>query len=143
MSNKIVKDAIALTLITMVAGLALGAVHGITKEPIAQQEAKAKAEAYEKVFETASDFAVVEMTDELSASLRESLDTEGYKAQEIEEVMEAKDDGEVMKMYTVTKGELITSFVMLSVDDDEVDFIGFDGQIRNSDFEALIAESQQ
>ena len=88
MSNKIVKDAIALTLITMVAGLALGAVHGITEEPIAQQEAKAKAEAYEKVFETASDFTVVEMTDELSASLRESLDTEGYKAQEIEEVME-------------------------------------------------------
>ena len=58
-------------------------------------------------------------------------------------LMEAKDDGEVMKMYTVTKGELITSFVMLSVDDDEVDFIGFDGQIRNSDFEALIAESQK
>lgn len=58
-------------------------------------------------------------------------------------LMEAKDDGEVMKMYTVTKGELITSFVMLSVNDDEVDFIGFDGQIRNSDFEALIAESQK
>ena len=102
MSNKIVKDAIALTLITMVAGLALGAVHGITKEPIAQQEAKAKAEAYEKVFETASDFAVVEMTDELSASLRESLDTEGYKAQEIEEVMEAKDDGGNVLGYAFT-----------------------------------------
>ena len=58
-------------------------------------------------------------------------------------LMEAKDDGEVMKMYTVTKGEFITSFVMLSVNDDEVDFIGFDGQIRNSDFEALIAESQK
>lgn len=102
MSNKIVKDAIALTLITMVAGLALGAVHGITKEPIAQQEAKAKAEAYEKVFETASDFSVVEMTDELSASLRESLDTEGYKAQEIEEVMEVKDDGGNVLGYAFT-----------------------------------------
>ena len=51
MSNKIIKDAMALTLITLVAGAALGAVHGITKEPIARQEALTRAEAYKEVFE--------------------------------------------------------------------------------------------
>ena len=79
---------------------------------------------------------------EVGAAIRKDVERMVEK-KEFELLMEAKDDGEVMKMYTVTKGELITSFVMLSVDDDEVDFIGFDGQIRNSDFEALIAESQK
>ena len=37
--NKIIKDAFALTAITLVAGLALGAVYEVTKDPIAQQEA--------------------------------------------------------------------------------------------------------
>lgn len=89
--SKIVKDAMALTLITLVAGLALGAVHGITKEPIAKQEALAKAEAYQNVFEDAADFQAVEMTDDLAGQLRDSLDSEGYKAQSIEEIMEAVD----------------------------------------------------
>lgn len=89
--SKIVKDAMALTLITLVAGLALGAVHGITKEPIAKQEALAKAEAYQEVFADAAEFNAVEMTDDLAGQLRESLDSEGYKAQTIEEIMEAVD----------------------------------------------------
>ena len=46
MKNKIIKDALALTLITLVAGVALGGVYEITKDPIAKQEAQAKAEAY-------------------------------------------------------------------------------------------------
>ena len=45
MKNKIIKDALALTLITLVAGVALGGVYEITKDPIAKQEAQAKAEA--------------------------------------------------------------------------------------------------
>ena len=36
MKNKIIKDALALTLITLVAGVALGGVYEITKDPIAQ-----------------------------------------------------------------------------------------------------------
>lgn len=43
--NTIAKDTVRITLITLVAGFALGLVNEITKEPIAQQEAKAKAEA--------------------------------------------------------------------------------------------------
>ena len=42
--NSLVKDALKLVIITVVAGLVLGAVYGITKKPIADQEAKAQME---------------------------------------------------------------------------------------------------
>ncbi|MGN1141200.1 MAG: RnfABCDGE type electron transport complex subunit G [Oliverpabstia sp.] len=102
MSNKIIKDAMALTLITLVAGAALGAVHGITKEPIAKQEALTKAEAYKEVFEEAKDYSTVEMTDELAGQLRDSLDSEGYQAQSIDEVVEAVDGSGASLGYIIT-----------------------------------------
>ena len=91
MKNKIIKDALALTLITLVAGVALGGVYEITKDPIAKQEAQAKAEAYEQVFTDAAAFEAVEMYDTLTKTIRDQLDQEGYKAQSIEEVMRAED----------------------------------------------------
>ena len=48
--NALIKDALKLVIITVVAGLVLGAVYGITKGPIADQEAKAQMEAYKAVF---------------------------------------------------------------------------------------------
>lgn len=48
--NTIVKDTITLLAITLIAGLLLGAVYGITKDPIAAQAEKAKQEAYAKVY---------------------------------------------------------------------------------------------
>ena len=47
MKNKIIKDALALTLITLVAGVALGGVYEITKDPIAQQKEQALSAAPE------------------------------------------------------------------------------------------------
>ena len=91
MKNKIIKDALALTLITLVAGVALGGVYEITKDPIAKQEAQAKAEAYEQVFTDAAAFEAVEMDDTLTKTIRDQLDQEGYKAQSIEVVMRAED----------------------------------------------------
>ncbi|NCB92163.1 MAG: RnfABCDGE type electron transport complex subunit G [Clostridia bacterium] len=91
MSNKIIKDALALTLITLVAGVALGAVHGITEEPIKKQEAMAKEEAYSAVFSDADGFEQVQITKELSAQLRENLDVAGYGAQSINEIQQAVD----------------------------------------------------
>lgn len=102
MSNKIIKDAMALTLITLVAGAALGAVHGITKEPIARQKALTKAEAYKEVFEEANDYSTVEMTDELAGQLRDSLDSEGYQAQSIDEIVEAVDGSGASLGYIIT-----------------------------------------
>ena len=50
MKNTIIKDAMILTLITLVAGGVLGLVYEITKEPIAKQQEMAKQEAYKSVF---------------------------------------------------------------------------------------------
>ena len=107
MKNKIIKDALALTLITLVAGVALGGVYEITKEPIARQEAQAKAEAYEQVFTDAAAFEEVEMDDTLIQTIRDQLDQEGYKAQSIEEVMRAEDQsGETLGYaFTVVTSE--------------------------------------
>lgn len=89
MKNTIIKDAMILTLITLVAGGVLGLVYEITKDPIAKQQEMAKQEAYKSVFEDADSFEVCveEGDEELAAYLVEN----GFEAQTINEVMEAKD----------------------------------------------------
>lgn len=107
MSNKTVKDALALTAITLVAGFLLGAVHEVTLEPIAKAEADKKEKAYQEVFADAASFEAVTLTEELSAQLRSALDAENYKAQSIDEVMQALDGSGSGAGYviTVTSGE--------------------------------------
>ena len=48
--NKIVKNTLILTLITVIAGFLLGAVYEITKSPIAHAQETAKKEAWQAVF---------------------------------------------------------------------------------------------
>ena len=48
--NKILKNTLILTAITLIAGLGLGLVHEITLNPIAQAQEKAKKEAWQAVF---------------------------------------------------------------------------------------------
>lgn len=89
MKNTIIKDTIILTLITLIAGGALGLVYEITKDPIAKQQELAKQEAYKAVFEDADTFeACVEAED---ADLAAYLAEEGFEAQTVNEIMEAKD----------------------------------------------------
>ncbi len=66
--NALIKDCLKLIVITAIAGLVLGAVYHVTKEPIAQQEEKAKMEAYQEVFPDATDFPEVEGFSEEAAS---------------------------------------------------------------------------
>ena len=54
--KEIIKNALILMAITLTAGLALGAVHEITKEPIEAQEKKTKEEACKAVFPEAESF---------------------------------------------------------------------------------------
>lgn len=93
--NTIIKDTIILTLITLVAGGLLGLVYEITKAPIANQEEMAKQEAYKAVFEDADSFEVcVEAED---ADIAKYLADNGFTAQTVNEVMEAKDaSGEIL-----------------------------------------------
>ena len=87
--NTIIKDTIILTLITLVAGGLLGLVYEITKAPIAQQEEMSKQEAYKAVFEDADSFEVCVEADD--ADIAKYLADNGFTAQTVNEVMEAKD----------------------------------------------------
>ena len=56
MKNKIVHDAMILTVITLVAGFLLGLVHEITLEPIAKANYEIEQNAYKNVFADAASF---------------------------------------------------------------------------------------
>ena len=66
--NKLVKDALILTAITLIAGTALGIVYEITKEPIAKAQEAATQAAYLEVFSDAETFEDFEGFDSDSAS---------------------------------------------------------------------------
>lgn len=61
----IMKDALVLFAITLVAGFALGAVHDITLEPIAKAQLAANTATYQEVYPEAASF---EETEELKAA---------------------------------------------------------------------------
>ena len=105
MSNRIIKDTLAITVITLVSGLLLGIVNDITAGPIAEQEAKAKEEAYKAVFADADSFETI--TSGEDPDLEAYLDENGYGAQNIDEVMLAKDSSgnELGYAFTVTTSE--------------------------------------
>ena len=56
-------------------------------------------------------------------------------------LMEAKDNGEVMRMYTVGDDKIVNSLVMLSRDGSETSFICLDGTMPREQLESLIAEA--
>ena len=105
--NKIIKDTLAITVITLVSGLLLGLVQDITAGPIAEQQQKAKEEAYKAVFADADSFEQIELTEDVSGSLEAFLDENGYGAQNIDEVMTALDasGSQLGYAFTVTTSE--------------------------------------
>lgn len=106
MKNSIVKDTLILTVITLVAGLLLGLVYEVTKEPIAASKAKAKQESYKAVFEDASEFVIEDNIEDLSDS-EAVLAAAGYTGETVDEVMAAKDAGGSVIGYvmSITTGE--------------------------------------
>lgn len=102
----ILKDTISITVITLVAGLALGVVQDITADPIARQKLKAKQGAYKAVFPEAEKFGEV-VLDDMAEELAGTLSENGYGAQNIDEVMTAFDssDNEIGYAFTVTTSE--------------------------------------
>lgn len=100
--NKIIKNTLILTAITLVSGLLLGFVHELTAAPIAEQEALAKARAYAEVFPDAEAFNEVTDMEEAAAYLAEQSFT-----QEINEIVEACDaSGNVIgHVYNITTPE--------------------------------------
>ena len=87
--NKIIKNTLILTAITVVSGLLLGVVYNVTKEPIAQAQENTKQEAYRAVLADASSFETLDFDAESTLSL---LTENGHTSDTITEVAEGKDN---------------------------------------------------
>lgn len=101
MSDKkgMIKDASILLLITVVAGLILGFVYQITKEPIAVAEEKAAKAAYQEVFPEAAGFS-----DKLELAVPEGESTweQNYAGVDLDNVLMATDAEGVCLGYVLT-----------------------------------------
>ncbi|MCM1266313.1 MAG: RnfABCDGE type electron transport complex subunit G [Bacteroidales bacterium] len=91
--KEMMKNTGILLAITLIAGLLLGVVYQVTKDPIAKQEALAKEKACQEVFADAASFAMIGV---------ESATVEGYAQETIDEVMEAKDGSGELLGYVIT-----------------------------------------
>lgn len=105
--NTIIKDALALFCITLVAGVLLGFVYEITKEPIKKQELEAKQKAYQTVFAEAASFkesdTVTAAVEKSSEVLSDSTITEGtdFSGITISEALEAYDSSDTLIGYVM------------------------------------------
>ena len=108
--NKIIKNTLILTAITVVSGLLLGIVYDVTKEPIAQAQERTKQKAFQTVLPEASEFTSSNFDEKEAAKI---LKENGY-TDDITEVAEATDKkigkviGYVNQMSLLTKGMAAT-----------------------------------
>ena len=79
--NKIIKNTLILAAITVVSGLVLGAAYEVTKDPIAQTQAKQKQEACQAVYPEADSF---EAMDVAQKAAKEAIKKKGTTATEEE-----------------------------------------------------------
>lgn len=101
--KKILKDTLALFLITLIAGLLLGIVYRITKDPIEKENEKAKLKAYQSVFSELENTESVE--DSLISNAQVEIDKE-YQGITLNEAVKAFDaSGDYLGLIiTVTDG---------------------------------------
>lgn len=98
----IVKDAMMLFLITLIAGALLGAVHEVTLEPIAKAQQEAANATYREVFPEAANFVA---TDELTAAVAdtaEEISAQGFGSVTVDGAMEAQDGSGNLLGYLIT-----------------------------------------
>ena len=101
--NNAVKNVLCLTIITVVAGLGLGYVYDITKEPIAQMEENTKLKAYKAVFPDAADFS--EADESLVAKASANASPEGTCDIDSAVVAEDASGGDMGYVINVTTHE--------------------------------------
>ena len=114
MNKKIVHDALVLFAFTIVLGLLLGVVYGITKDPIEKVNYEKTQSAYKQVFEDADSFVDY---DSFDADAAEALMSENGYSDEIESVVEAQDASGSTLGYvlTVTAKDASQSTITFSV----------------------------
>lgn len=105
MENKkstLIKDAIILFVITLIAGFGLGFVNEVTETPIADANAKAKQEAYQSVFADAYEFVEDEAIAEKVENSADFLSDNDLSGAEITEVLLANDESGTAIGYVVS-----------------------------------------
>lgn len=129
MSNEIVKNTISLAVITLIAGLLLGVVYEITKEPIAKEQQRAKEEAYKEVFAEAAAFEDMEVDmehvatvlneQEIDATIDEAmrvLDTDGRQIGYVLTVTDHEGyGGDIQFAMGVTEEGILNGISFLSI----------------------------
>lgn len=81
------------------------------------------------------------LVDSRNGSINASLKAEAeklVKGSDYELLMEVKDHGETVRMYTAGDKDIVTSFVLLAADTEECTFIYMDGQMARKDLEEAI-----
>lgn len=105
--KEMLKNALILFAITLIAGLLLGVVNEVTRDPIAKQEAMAKKQAMATVFSEdkenglpkAESFEAVSFDASRCQSL---MEMEGYTAERIDEIAKAYDASGELLGYVLT-----------------------------------------
>ena len=100
--KNMLKDAAILLAITLFAGLILGLVYQITKEPIAQAEEAAAKEAYAEVFPGALEFEMLKGTTTDDEAFTMQWREAGFERVDIVNVLEAKDNAGALLGYVLT-----------------------------------------
>lgn len=77
-----------------------------------------------------------EVNEALRAEMRKVRGSNKYEL-----LMEAKDDGDKMSIYTANKGNLITSLLFLAEEISECTFIVLDGSIYQEDLDRLLSKA--
>lgn len=129
MNKQMIRDSLILFAITLIAGLLLGGVYAITKNPIAKTQEDKKNEAYQAVFTDAEEFT--EVTD--AADAQQILADAGYTKDRIDEVKAAMDaDGNILGyVMTITSSEAYGGELQLAMG------IRMDGTVNGISFLSL------
>ena len=99
---KFLKGTIILTIITLISGLALGAVYAITKDPIAAAALAKKQAAYKEVFAEADTF---EDNSDIIAEATAAVEKQGFEKTTIDEIIAAYSGSDLLGyIVTVTNG---------------------------------------
>ena len=77
-----------------------------------------------------------DVADRLKKDVKKYMDSGKYEL-----LLEAKDDGEVTRMYTVGNDKIINSFVLMAIEPGETTFISFEGEIPRDKLEEAVAKA--
>lgn len=126
--RNMLKDAMVLFVITLIAGLALGFVYELTKEPIRLQQEKAVHRACQAVFEKAENFEMLKyepeivLADELKLNgitigkVFVALDNAGNQVGYVVETTSSEGYGGNITLYTgITKDGILNGISILSI----------------------------